>query len=415
MARAGGQEGNKYPPSEFSQKYAPVLAPKGKLVSPKDVFGDNGCFGADVEEKTRQAFKVTMKKLDKLNVPSNDCKDDLMRERIDQVVECFPNTMPKELPDLLKKTKWSKPAKEVETWEDWWSMHEKILKALKKNAKHIEAWWSFTGKDNPGEVEILESLKRLVSGVLTHPVSIGKLVVNHTPKRKKNSPKSVHLVGTDRPEATMIYAGFFHEILAANPLNPIKLTLVSPDQANRQLAQDCSPASPMLIDQRCKLTAWDGLYHDFWERYITAEKVEEPDLVIGIHPGLHAEGVYEFWEPTLELLLDKKIKTVFTVLTEEEYVQSLERLDELFVKYIFRGPNPFASRHVKQTGHDPELFWSSNQYLIIIKGRTVDMKTLTLIEDEGGNEAEGGADAAIAEGNANVEEEFEKLLQESGE
>ena len=24
-----------------------------------------------------------------------------------------------------------------------------------------------------------------------------------------------------------------------------------------------------------------------------------------IHPGLHAEGVYEFWEPTLELLLDK--------------------------------------------------------------------------------------------------------------
>ncbi len=56
---------------------------------------------------------------------------------------------------------------------------------------------------------------------------------NRTAKRKKNVPKSVHLVGTDRPEATMIYAGFFHEILAANPLHPIKLTLVSPDQANR--------------------------------------------------------------------------------------------------------------------------------------------------------------------------------------
>ena len=78
--------------------------------------------------------------------------------------------------------------------------------------------------------------------------------------------KSIHLVGTDRPEATMIYSGFFNEvtkqnrkniltniliikiwniprsklviqILAANPLNPVKLTLVSPDPANQQLAQ----------------------------------------------------------------------------------------------------------------------------------------------------------------------------------
>ena len=48
----------------------------------------------------------------------------------------------------------------------------------------------------------------------------------YTRRRKKNNPKSVHLVGTDRPEATMIYAGFYHEILASNPLHPIKLTLV---------------------------------------------------------------------------------------------------------------------------------------------------------------------------------------------
>ena len=101
-----------------------------------------------------------------------------------------------------------------------------------------------------GEDQILESLKRLVSGVLTHPVTIGKMIDQHTPKRKKNTPKTVHLVGTDRPEATMIYAGFYHEILASNPNNPIKLTLVSPDEANHQLSQDCSPASPMLINPR---------------------------------------------------------------------------------------------------------------------------------------------------------------------
>lgn len=403
MARVGADVGGKYPPTEFSQKYAAVLAPKGKLVSPSDVFGDGAVFGADVEEKTRQAFKVTMKKLDKLNSATEEHKEDLVRERIDQIVECFPNTMPKDLPELLQKCKWTKPANEIETWEHWWAMHERILKPLRKTSKVIHEWWSYTGKPEVGEEAVLDSLKRLVSGVLTHPVTIGKLVHTWTAKRKKNSPKSVHLVGTDRPEATMIYAGFYHEILASNPLHPIKLTLVSPDDANRQLSQDCSPATPMLINPRCKLTAWDGLYHDFWDKYVAREKVEQPDLVVGIHPGLHAEGVYEFWEPTLDLLLDKEIKTVFTVLNEEEYVQSLERLDSLFVKYLYKGLNPFASRHVKQTPHDADLMWASNMYLIIFKGRTVDLKTLTLIEEP--SQTEEDLDTA--------EQEFEKLLKEN--
>ncbi len=150
--------------------------------------------------------------------------------------------------------------------ENRWEIHERITKMLRKQAKQIHSWWEFTGAPDPGEEEVLESLKRLVSGVLTHPVTIGKLVSDRTPKRKKNSPKSVHLVGADRPEATMIYAGFFHEILASNPANPIKLTLVGPDPANNQLARDCSPKTPMLINPRCKLTAWDGLYHDFWDK-----------------------------------------------------------------------------------------------------------------------------------------------------
>ena len=107
-----------------------------------------------------------------------------------------------------------------------------------------------TGRPEVGEEEILESLKRLITGVLTHPMTIGKMTQTYTPKRKKNSPITVHLVGTDRPEATMIYAGFFNEILACNALNPIKLTLVSPDEANQQLAKDCSPATPMLINPR---------------------------------------------------------------------------------------------------------------------------------------------------------------------
>ena len=232
---------------------------------------------------------------------------------------------------------------------------------------NLNVFTIFAERPEIGEDGVLDSLKRLVSGVLTHPVTIGKIVNQYTPKRKKNSPKSVHLVGTDRPEATMIYAGFYNEILASNALNPIKLTLVSPDEANQQLANDCSPANPMLINPRCKLTAWDGLYHDFWDKYINRKRVEEPDLVMGIHPGLHADGIYEFWEPTLELLLDKEIVTCFTVLDKEEFQSSLIRLDALFCRYLYKGINTFASNHVKQTPHDADLMWASNMYLIVFQ------------------------------------------------
>ena len=56
-------EASKYPPAEFSVKYAKVLAPNGKLVGPDVVFGEGGMFDKDVEDKTKLAFKVTMKKV----------------------------------------------------------------------------------------------------------------------------------------------------------------------------------------------------------------------------------------------------------------------------------------------------------------------------------------------------------------
>eukprot|EP00088_Acartia_fossae_P002490 TRINITY_DN11005_c0_g1_i1.p1 TRINITY_DN11005_c0_g1~~TRINITY_DN11005_c0_g1_i1.p1 ORF type:complete len:399 (-),score=115.65 TRINITY_DN11005_c0_g1_i1:427-1623(-) len=392
-------EVSKYPPTEFSIKYAKVLAPQGKLVTPEECFGEGGLYDKDVEEKTKLAFKVTMKKLEKMNVASEKNKESLRTAKIDQVVECFPNTLLKILPNTIQKSKWSKKPKDIENWDDWWGIHPKILTPLTSHATVIHKWWEYTGRPDPGEEEVVNSLKRLVTSVLTHPMTIGKAISNYTPKRKKDKPKSIHLVGTDTPEATMVYAGFYVEILNTNPLNPIKLTLVSPSAGNRQLAKDCSPSSPMLIHDRCKLTAWDGLYHDFWERYVQTKKMERPDIVMAIHPKL--EG--EFWGPTVDLLLDENIKTCFTCFNKEQFKQAIERLDYVFAKYVYKGSNPWVSGNVKQTPHDPNMVWSSNQYIIVFQGRTVDMKTLTLIEEP----SEQNLDDAEAE--------FERLLQENDE
>ena len=57
-----------------------------------------------------------------------------------------------------------------------WEMHGTILKSLQKQAIHIHAWWDFTGRPDPGIDGVVESLKRLVSGVLTHPITIGSMI-----------------------------------------------------------------------------------------------------------------------------------------------------------------------------------------------------------------------------------------------
>ena len=37
---------------------------------------------------------------------------------------------------------------------------------------------------------------------------------------------------------------------------------------------------------------------------------------------------------------------------------------------VSQGPNPWVSGHVKQTPHDPNMIWASNQYLIVFKVNT---------------------------------------------
>ena len=61
---SGASEASKYPPTEFSLKYATVLAPNGKLISPTEAFGEGGLFDKDVEEKTRLAFKEKCHKIE---------------------------------------------------------------------------------------------------------------------------------------------------------------------------------------------------------------------------------------------------------------------------------------------------------------------------------------------------------------
>lgn len=58
--------------------------------------------------------------------------------------------------------------------------------------------------------------------------------------------------------------------------------------------------------------------------------------------------------------------------------------------------------------------WASNMYLIIFKGRTVDLKTLTLIEEPDAAAAAPPPVPQTEDDLDQAEEDFEKLLRESG-
>ena len=114
-------------------------------------------------------------------------------------------------------------------------LHFRYIFPLSRTLKCF-ARWEFTGKPDPGVDEITNGLKRLVTGVLTHPMTIGKVISAHTPKRKKDKPKSIHLIGTDTPEVRLVAFFMFQSpqsiqsqyILAAFPfvLNTVIRTFI---------------------------------------------------------------------------------------------------------------------------------------------------------------------------------------------
>ena len=64
---------------------------------------------------------------------------------------------------------------------------------------------------------------------------------------------------------------------------------------------------------------------------------------MAIHPRL--EG--EFWGPTIDLLLDENIKVVFTCFNKDHYDEMLDRLDYVFVKYIYKVANNLIASSIR--------------------------------------------------------------------
>ena len=227
-----------------------------------------------------------------------------------------------------------------------------------------------TGQPLASTTEVEDSLRRMVTSLMTVPLTIGKSIAEFLPIQKKYAPINVHLLEVGHAEVTMIYTGLIKEILAMHPSARLQIYLISnDDEEHQKLARRCSPVNPMHVTSRCTIIAWEGLYHHFWKEYVEKNLHSAPDIVISLHPGLHEDICMHHWHPTLSILMQYKIPTILTSCNEQEHkkaVRNLERYDPHWVTY---GLNPFGSTHWKQLPLELDRIWAANAFRIVFKGK----------------------------------------------
>lgn len=249
---------------------------------------------------------------------------------------------------------WGKPVTEVTGWDDWFSMQDNLEEKLDciMTGRYMNILWSNAGKPRPERKELLESVKHLVSDFLSRPLTIGfgLKAFNIEPYA---GPITVHVVGASYIETLNTRVTDYDELARMFPGNQgIEVVMVGPEVVDGPLMRP--PLAAFGPRGRVYLSSYRGLYHVFWETLVESQQAARPNLVVGFHPGFHAsQGLAEGWLPTLLLLRDYNIPTIFTVYNEQELKYSLQILAELETRILSHGPNPFASLKLDQVQSDP--------------------------------------------------------------
>uniref|UniRef100_A0ACB8FJP4 Uncharacterized protein n=1 Tax=Sphaerodactylus townsendi TaxID=933632 RepID=A0ACB8FJP4_9SAUR len=226
-------------------------------------------------------------------------------------------------------TSWTKRIQEVRGWEDWFSMQENLEEKLSSilTGRYMNILWANTGKPKPDEAELAESVKRVTTDFVSRPATIG--------------------LGL--------------QVFQINPCSPSRIRRVHVGMEVVMIGVDVVDGPimrPPLVAfgprEKVYLSSYKGLYHDFWESQVETHQAARPDLIVGFHPGFHAcPDLMESWLPTLLLLRDYKIPSLFTVYSEQELKCSLKISMELEMQITSCGANPFASLKPEQAYSNP--------------------------------------------------------------
>lgn len=249
---------------------------------------------------------------------------------------------------------WPKPASQVSGWDDWFSMQVELDNRLDAvlTSRYMGILWSNAGKPRPEEPELRESVKRVSTEFLSRPLTIGMGLLNFG-LDPCAQPLTVHVVGASHNETLNARVSDLDELVRMFPgTQALQVVMVGPEVVDGSITRP--PLSGYGPRGQVYISAKKGFYHDFWETLVETQEVMRPDLVVGFHPGFHVStGLAEGWLPTLLLLRDYKIPSLFTMYNEQELKCSLQILVDLECRITAHGVNPFSSLKPEQVQSSP--------------------------------------------------------------
>ncbi|KAA8581664.1 hypothetical protein FQN60_003245 [Etheostoma spectabile] len=259
--------------------------------------------------------------------------------------------------------KWSKSTAEVKNWDDWLPMQGDLTPRLDAilSGANMTTLWKNASRPRPDDSDLQQSLWRIQSEFLSRILTVG-MAMQHFHLDPHAKPLTIHIAGASHNETMGARLTDYDELNKMFPGHQgIEIVMVGPEVVDGPIVRP--PLRAFGPRQRVYISAYKGLYHQFWEELVEKEQAAKPDLVVGFHPAyffqtrkqrFHAnQGLVEGWLPTLLLLRDYTIPSFFTMYSEMELKRSLQILLELEMHIRDSGPNPFTSQKPEQVQSTP--------------------------------------------------------------
>lgn len=183
--------------------------------------------------------------------------------------------------------KWSKPAAEVNNWDDWLTMQGDVTSRLDAilSGANTEILWKNASRPRPDDSDLRQALWRVQSEFLSRVLTVG-MAVQHFGLDPYAKPLTIHIAGASHSETMGARLTDYDELNRMFPAHRgIEVVMVGPEVVDGPIMRP--PLRAFGPRQRVYISAYKGLYHQFWEDVVEKKEASKPDLVVGFHPGMY--------------------------------------------------------------------------------------------------------------------------------
>ena len=144
--------------------------------------------------------------------------------------------------------------------------------------------WKNVSRPRPDDSDLHESLWRIQSEFLSRVLTVGA-GVQHFGLDPYAKPLTIHIAGASHNETMGARLTDYDELSNMFPGHQgIEIVMVGPEVVDGPIVRP--PLGGFGPRQKVYISAYKGLYHQFWDDVVEKGEAAKPDLVVGFHPGM---------------------------------------------------------------------------------------------------------------------------------